>query len=159
MFRAKSSVFMSKLSMTYQLSKMIGWNFYQMLVTLAFLFPEIFIEISSTVYKIVFGGFSLNIVAVATKTKSLDYRFLRTTLSSSLVETFSHYFLLKFLENKNNFKICIASFESPPICGKILQPSLIEVSAYTSKNNCYCIFHIWLDDNSLVYVILVFILN
>ena len=49
MFRAKSPVFVSKLSITSQLSKLIGSNFYQMLVTLAFIFPEIFIEISCTV--------------------------------------------------------------------------------------------------------------
>ena len=49
MFRAKSPVLMSKLSITSQLSKKIGLRFYQMLVALAFLFPEVFIEINCTV--------------------------------------------------------------------------------------------------------------
>ena len=49
MFRAKSLVLMSKLSITSQLSKMIGSNFYQLLITLAFLFLAIFIEIGCTV--------------------------------------------------------------------------------------------------------------
>ena len=49
MFRAKSPIFMSKLSITHLLSKMVGSIFYQMLVTLAFLFPEIFIGICCAV--------------------------------------------------------------------------------------------------------------
>jgi len=45
MFRAESPVFVSKLSIIHQLSKMIGSNFYQKLFTVASLFPEIFIQI------------------------------------------------------------------------------------------------------------------
>ena len=49
MFRVKSPVLMSKLSITPQLSKIIGLNFYQMPVTSAFIFLAILIEIDCSV--------------------------------------------------------------------------------------------------------------
>ena len=49
MFRTKSSVLMSKWSITSQLSKMIGSNLYHILVILTFLFPAIFIKFGCTI--------------------------------------------------------------------------------------------------------------
>ena len=49
MFRTKSSVLMNKWSITSQLSKMIGSNFYHMLVILTFLFSAIFIKFGCTI--------------------------------------------------------------------------------------------------------------
>ena len=54
MFHTKSSVLMSKWSITSQLSKMIGSNFYHMLVILTFLFPVTFIKFGCIIYKIGF---------------------------------------------------------------------------------------------------------